>query len=107
MKNNLHELRLRRGLSLAEVAKAAGTSRSQVQKLESGERRLTLAWIIRLAKSLDVSLIELLPKEHQGKSDNDFDREIAGVISLLDVRDKKVLFDVASSFLKKKFDTSS
>jgi transcriptional regulator with XRE-family HTH domain len=107
MKNNLHDLRLQRGLSLADVAKAAGTSRSQIQKLESGERLLTLAWMIRLAKALNVSLIELLPKDLQGASDNDFDREIAGVISLLDVRDKKVLFDVASSFLKKKFDASS
>lgn len=102
MKNIVHELRIRRGLSLADVAKAVGTSRSQIQKLEAGERRLTLAWMIRLSRAMNVPLVEFLPKESTRKGDNDFDREIAAVISLLDDKDKKILFDVASNFLKKK-----
>jgi transcriptional regulator with XRE-family HTH domain len=107
MKNNLQELRLQRGFSLADVAKLAGASRSQVQKLESGERRFTLAWMIRLASALDVPLTALLPQDQKRKADNAFDQEIAGVISLLGDRDKKILFDVASSFLKKRHKTSS
>jgi hypothetical protein len=63
--------------------------------------------MIRLARALDVPLVDLLPQDPNGKSHNAFDQEIITVMSLLDDRDKKILFDVASSFLKKRNESSS
>jgi len=45
-------------------------------------------------------LVDLLPQDPNGKSHNAFDQTIISVISLSDDRDKKILFDVASSFFK-------
>jgi phage repressor protein C with HTH and peptisase S24 domain len=57
----LKELRERAGLSMQALAARAGTSAPQINKLEKGERRLTLDWMVRLSRGLGVDLAELLP----------------------------------------------
>ena len=41
------QIRQLKGMSLTEVAAATSTTKSQIQKLEKGERRLTLDWMER------------------------------------------------------------
>lgn len=60
MENNIKALRLLRGMSLADVARAASTTPAQVQKLERGERRLTDQWLSRLSVVLECRASDLL-----------------------------------------------
>jgi phage repressor protein C with HTH and peptisase S24 domain len=59
--NRLKELRERAGLSMQALAERIGTSAPQINKLEKGERRLTLDWMTRLAQGLGVEMRDLLP----------------------------------------------
>lgn len=52
MTNRIREWRQTRGWSLQQLADASGTSKSQIDKLEKGDRRLTVDWMVRLAKPL-------------------------------------------------------
>ncbi|MFA5121494.1 S24 family peptidase [Zavarzinia sp.] len=63
MSNRLAEMRRRAGLTQDQLAEAAGTVRSQIVKLERGERRLTVDWMLRLAKPLGCEPKDLLPPE--------------------------------------------
>lgn len=58
--NRLRELRNLRGLSEAELAKLAKTSSQQIDRLEKGQRTLSLNWAERLAPHLGVQPIELV-----------------------------------------------
>lgn len=61
MKNRLREIRKRLGLTLNEVAEAAGTTNQQIGMLERGNRKLTVEWMNRLATVLGVEPKDLLP----------------------------------------------
>lgn len=50
----LRQLRFERGLTLADVAAAAGMATSTLSRFESGARRLTLAHVSQLARALAV-----------------------------------------------------
>jgi transcriptional regulator with XRE-family HTH domain len=56
----LKELRTERGLTLADVAGAAGMDTSTLSRLESGARRLTLDHLPPLARALGVRADDLL-----------------------------------------------
>ncbi|GGF22629.1 repressor [Aliidongia dinghuensis] len=61
MSNRLKEFRARAGLSMQALAERVGTTASQINKLEKGERRLTLDWMARLATALGIEAGDLLP----------------------------------------------
>jgi transcriptional regulator with XRE-family HTH domain len=56
----LRDLRTERGLTLADVARAAGMDASSLSRLESGARRLTLDHLPPLARALGVRVDDLL-----------------------------------------------
>lgn len=58
--NRIAEWRAARRLSQARLAAIAGTTDSQINKLEKGQRRLTDAWMRRLALALEISPADLL-----------------------------------------------
>jgi transcriptional regulator with XRE-family HTH domain len=60
VRRRLRELRIRRGLTLEDVAKAARIDVSMLSRLESGKRRLALDHLPRLAAALSVSTDELV-----------------------------------------------
>jgi len=60
VRGHLRRLRRERGLTLAQVASAAGMDTSMLSRLESGTRRLTLAHLPSLARALGVSTDVLL-----------------------------------------------
>jgi transcriptional regulator with XRE-family HTH domain len=64
--NRVREWRHRRELSIEELARRSRTTASQISKLERGQRRLTVAWLGRLAKALGCRSEDLLPAEPQG-----------------------------------------
>jgi phage repressor protein C with HTH and peptisase S24 domain len=63
MPNPLRTLRESRDLSLAALADLVGTTRQQIHKLETGERRLSIDWLLKLASALGVEPKDLLPSE--------------------------------------------
>src|SRR5438270_6678586 len=50
-------------LSMQALADRAGTSAPQINKLEKGERRLTVDWMVRLGRALGVDPTDLLPPD--------------------------------------------
>ncbi len=56
----LRRYRKQRGFTQSELAKMAGTSHPQIQRLETGERKLTLEWAETLAPHLKVHPANLL-----------------------------------------------
>ena len=58
--NRIREWRLRKNFTLVGLAKEMRTTHGQIQKMEVGERPVTLAWLDRFAAALDVSVGELL-----------------------------------------------
>lgn len=60
MQNNIRRIREARGLSLENLAQLCGTDRSQVWRLEAGQRALTQSWMERLAKALACNPADLI-----------------------------------------------
>ena len=58
--NRIREWRRRRDLTLEQLGMILGTSNQQISRLEKGERRLTVDWLLRIAKALQVEPDELL-----------------------------------------------
>jgi repressor LexA len=58
--NRIRALRADRGWSLQTLADKAGTTRSQIQKLETSQRRLDFDWIERLAKAFEITEGDLI-----------------------------------------------
>lgn len=83
MQNRIGVLRRERGLSLAALAKAAGTTKAQIQKLERGDRRLSLEWMERLADALAVKPSDLLPESAVSCQHGPEEREILEIVSKL------------------------
>lgn len=64
----LREWRLHRKLTLDQVATSCGSTKSAISRLESGDRRLTLVWMEKIAAALDISPNDLLrPPAEYGK----------------------------------------
>jgi phage repressor protein C with HTH and peptisase S24 domain len=68
-RNRIREFRERAGLSMQALADRAGTSAPQINKLEKGERKLTVDWMIRLGNALAVDPKELMVIEGAGAAD--------------------------------------
>lgn len=60
MQNRIKEIRESRGLTLQQLADAAGTTNQQIHHLESGKRKLTQDWMRRLADALQVESHDLI-----------------------------------------------
>ena len=83
MANRIREFRERARLSMQALADRAGTTASQINKLEKGERRLTVDWMVRLARALEIDPKELVEFETfrppgGGISDVGLPRTLAG-----------------------------
>lgn len=63
LNNRLKELRLARGLTLAQLAEATGASNQQISHLENGRRRFSVEWLTRLATPLNCHPLEILEGE--------------------------------------------
>ncbi len=80
----LKEMREARGLSQPVLARLARTSQQQIDRLEKGQRRLTLPWARRLASLLSVDAHELQPVDAYGT---------ASVVGYVGVGEEVFFFD--------------
>lgn len=58
--STLRALRQAAGLSQEKLAELAGTSQPQINKLETGQRKMTVDWAVKLARPLGVEPTSLL-----------------------------------------------
>lgn len=56
----IREVRNRLGVTQAELGSRIGCSEQQVQRMESGTRNVSLAWLRKIAVALDVHISELI-----------------------------------------------
>jgi transcriptional regulator with XRE-family HTH domain len=99
MQNRISILRREKGVSLTDLAKAAGTTKAQIQKLERGDRRLSLDWMDRIARALDVKISDLLPADVIACRHGPEDREILEIVSQLPPEDRAILVRIAAGLL--------
>lgn len=87
MQNRLREIRKELGLTLQQLADIVGTSNQQIQRLESGERRLSDHWISRISEALKLEPYALIadPKTIIDEGD----RELISRFSALTEEGKK------------------
>lgn len=71
MANRIREFRERAGLSQAALGAKVHTGQSQIDRLEKGERRLTVDWLTRIAAALEIEPNDLLSEPAAvGRPDN-------------------------------------
>ena len=99
MQNRIGILRVEKGLSLTDLARLAGTTKAQIQKLERGDRRLSLQWMSRLARALDVKMSDLLPQDTVACQHGAEEREILAIVSQLPAEDRVALVRIANDLL--------
>lgn len=99
MQNRIGILRVEKGLSLTDLARLAGTTKAQIQKLERGERRLSLQWMSRLARALNVKMSDLLPEDTVACQHGPEEREILALVSQLPLEDRIALVRIANDLL--------
>ena len=99
MQNRISILRRQKGVSLTALAKAAGTTKAQIQKLERGDRRLSLDWMDRIAQAMNVKISELLPADVIACQHGPEDREILEIVSQLPPEDRVILVRIATGLL--------
>src|SRR5215469_744240 len=99
MQNRIAALRHERGLSLAELAERAGTTKAQIQKLEHGHRRLSLGWMERIARALDVKLSDLLPADQIACQHTEVETALLGILAQLPEEDRIILVRIAEELL--------
>jgi transcriptional regulator with XRE-family HTH domain len=99
MQTRIAFLRKEKGLSLEDVAKAAGTTKAQIQKLERGDRRLSLEWMGRLAKAMNTKISELLPPEEVTLARESEETAILEILSRLPDRDRAALIGIVRRLL--------
>ncbi|MGE3770948.1 MAG: helix-turn-helix domain-containing protein [Bdellovibrionales bacterium] len=68
MENRIREVRKARGLGLNDLAKKIGVSMSAMSKLETGQMQLTVRYLEKISKALDVAPASLLPTDPGGPS---------------------------------------
>ena len=73
--NKLREIRKAKKMALKDVAESANTSVQQVQRLERGERRLTVDWVKRLAQAMGVDPAEIVPDIAYGSESDEWINE--------------------------------
>lgn len=56
----VRKVRLKQGLSQEELAEKAGLHRTYIGMIERAEKNITLLNIEKLAKALDISIVDLL-----------------------------------------------
>ncbi len=56
----IRDCRLHAGLSQQDLGRAAGVSFQQVQKYESGQNRISVSRLLRLARALDLPAVEII-----------------------------------------------
>ncbi len=97
--NRIREWRNRRRMSLAELGEIVGLSRSEISKLESGNRRVRADHLVVLAKALKVAPEDLMDKDAVREliGDGIPSRPSAATLTVVQVRRHNGLVQIVAS----------
>jgi transcriptional regulator with XRE-family HTH domain len=76
MKNRLREIRESRGLTAAEVGKGIGVTGTQIQRIETGDRGLSLETLLSLCGFLGVTADEIVDIPVKGSDKANYDETL-------------------------------
>lgn len=93
--NRLREWRKHRRMTLQQIATAAGTTRAQVQRIETGVRPMSVAWMERFARILHVQVSDLLAPAHSGAELSPREHDLIGLYRGSDDNAREAIFGVA------------
>lgn len=74
--NRIRELRKKAGLTQTELGERVGLHQTQIGNLENGSRNLTFDWARRIARALNVRLVDLLDETDNPDRLADDEREL-------------------------------
>lgn len=74
MKNFIKDYRIKKNLTQERLAELIGTSKVQISRLETGERRLNMDWLEKIAKALGVREGALI--SDMSESENGYNKDI-------------------------------
>lgn len=60
--NRIREQRKRFGLTLKQLGDALGTTPQTVQRLETGNMTVSMTWLLKIARHLEIEVQDLLPQ---------------------------------------------
>ncbi len=80
IKNNIRELRKKRGLTQQQLAEKLGISQVHLGRLETNARSMDLEQVEKISAALGVKPYELLPQEWQPEEISPEEREILRMI---------------------------
>lgn len=80
--NRIARARKKTKLSQHDLATRIGLKRTSVTNIEKGRQKVMVHTLIEVAKHLNVSPAELLPREQSGSSSNDVSRLLENNVSL-------------------------
>jgi len=66
--NRLRILRKKNGLTMKELADNMGTSQQQIDRLEKGQRKLTVDWLERFTEAFNCDVYEILPDNFERRN---------------------------------------
>ena len=84
MENRIKEIRKEKGITQTDLALRLGVTQGAVQKLETGANDLSAKMMERIAVILNVKPADLLPKEWQSQSVEDYCRDLITVIAIVE-----------------------
>jgi len=85
--------RTRAGLTLDELAERIGTTRQHLQRMETGQRNISLEWLAKIAGALDVPIARLI---QGGDGLTDEERDLVAFIRANPVHRKIILSTYAT-----------
>lgn len=104
--SNIRQLRKQYGLLQKQVAEAIGVHPSNYNKIEKGERQLTIEMLVKLSKLFKCSVEEILYLENDTLTrdvtveDKELTQQIR-LIQQLDEKDKEAVYRVINTMLTK------
>lgn len=75
LKNRIEEIRVARKWSRQYLADTLGVCRSQLERLEKGQRKLDLEWLERLAKAFNCNPLDIIDPGVPLPTEQKFDKE--------------------------------
>lgn len=93
--NRIRDRRQAAGLTLTALAQRLETTAAQVQRLEIGDRELTLHWMQRIARALDCSPADLLLPQDGGLTETE--RDLVDIVRDAPDSGRAAIYGVAES----------
>ena len=102
---NIKKIRMTKGLSQKEVTISSGLDTAQYSRIENGKTDPSVTTLERIAKAMNVSLVEFFTATEELRDVNSYDRTIMekiGLVETLPDEERKTIYFMLDAFVGKK-----